>query len=102
MAKGAIEQRDEPVIGRHLGHRVPDGQRARGHPHRVAGPAGFLGRRLEVGPGLIDLPGEQQAPAEPHMQVRIQAIRPPGQGNRRAPPCRRILPGRQLIGGLRG
>lgn len=53
-------------------------------------------------PGLIDLPGEQQALAQAHFQVRVQAIRRPGQGDRRPPPLCRVLPGQQAVGGLRG
>ena len=89
LPERTLEQRDEPVVGRHLGHRVPGGQRARGQPRPVAGPGGFIGGRLEVRPGL-DRPARRAAgsgraaspgrcPGDPRRRVRAIAVatRPP-------------------------
>jgi hypothetical protein len=100
VAKRAIEQGDEPVVGRHLGHGVTDGQGAGGHHHPVAGPGRLFGRRLEVGPSLSDLPGKQQAPAEPHLQLGVQAVSRRAERDRGLPPGRRVFPGQQAVGGI--
>ena len=68
----------------------------------VTSPGRLARRRLEAVPGLIDLPGEQEAPAEPHFQVGVQAVPPLAERDRRPPPGRRVLPGQQAVGGLGG
>ncbi len=91
MAEREVEQGDQPVVGGDLGDRVPGRQGAGGQRHPVTSPGRLAGGRLEALPGLIDLPGEQQAPAEPHLQVGIQAVPRRAERDRRPPPGRRVL-----------
>jgi hypothetical protein len=102
VAARAVEQLDQPVVGRYLGHRVADGQGARRQGRAVTGADCLVGGRLEMRPGRVDLPGEQEAAAEPHFQAGIQGVPPPRQRDSRLPPCRRVLPGQEPVGGLGG
>ena len=102
LAEREVEQGDQPVVGGHLGDRVPGRQGAGGQRRPVAGPGRLAGGGLEAVPGLIDLPGEQEAPAEPHFQVGVQAVPPLAERDRRPPPGRRVLEGQQAVGGFGG
>ena len=102
MTKRAVQQRDKPVVGRHLGDRVARRQGARGQRRPVPGPGGLVGSRSKCALASFDLPGEQQAPAEPHFQARVHAVPPLGERDRGPPPCRRVFPGQQSIGGIGG
>ena len=95
-AAGPVEQSHQVVVRGHLGDRVPDRERAGRQGYRVTGAVRLRGGRLEACTGGLDPPGQQQAPAQPHLQTGVDVVAG-RQGDGHLPPGGRVLPGQQAV-----